>query len=86
MAITHHDELDLDLRPNLHLARSTFPIVMMENRSFRVTKSLSEKPFLIPSKQNIDYSALFEKKTGGLKGSKVSIFLTNFKVNKKIKQ
>jgi hypothetical protein len=51
--------MDFNLRPNLHLARSTFPIIVMENKSLRITKSISEKPLLVPSKQNIDYSALF---------------------------
>jgi hypothetical protein len=26
--VTHHEEIDCDLRPNLHLARTTFPIIL----------------------------------------------------------
>lgn len=59
MVLTHHDEIDTELRPNLHLSSFTFPVPFVENKSFRITKSHSEKPLLVPTKHNIDYSALF---------------------------
>jgi hypothetical protein len=48
-------------------------------------KSLSDKPLLVLSKQNNDYSALFEKRVGGMKGSKTNSFLTNYKLNRQNK-
>jgi hypothetical protein len=57
----------------------SFPTIRAESKSLRVTRSVVEKPFLVPSKQNIDYSQLFEKKAGAMRGSKATAFLSNFK-------